>query len=134
MRKIKLIVVHCTATPAGRNVSASEIDSWHRARGFKSIGYHFVVELDGFIELGRPIEQIGAHAKGFNKCSIGVAYVGGLNAAGKPDDTRTDAQKKALQRLIAHLKAEFPEARVIGHRDISAKACPCFDAAKEYAS
>ena len=132
MRKINLIVVHCTATSAGRKVTAAEIDTWHKARGFKSIGYHFVVGLDGYIELGRPVGEPGAHAKWFNRYSIGVAYVGGLDGEGKAADTRTSEQKTALVRLLRHLKSRFPEARIVGHRDLAPKACPCFDAAKEY--
>jgi len=132
MRKINLIVVHCTATPAGRKVSAKDIDSWHRARGFNSIGYHFVIGLDGYLEFGRPIEEAGAHVKGLNRHSIGVAYVGGIGKDGKPADTRTDAQKKVMMRLLKYLKDEFPDARIVGHRDLAAKACPCFDATAEY--
>ena len=132
MRKITFIIVHCTATRAGKAFTAADIDRWHRARGFKKIGYHYVVGLDGYIELGRDLEEIGAHAKGINKCSIGVAYVGGLDSAGQPADTRTPEQKAALVRLLRHLKELFPEAVIIGHRDVAAKACPCFDAKSEY--
>lgn len=132
MRKINLIVVHCTATPAGRNVSAADVDRWHRQRGFRSIGYHFLVRLDGYIEAGRPLDEIGAHALGHNADSIGVAYAGGLDSAGRPADTRTPAQKQALQKLLQSLRKQFPNARIVGHNTLAAKACPCFNAEEEY--
>lgn len=134
MRKIDLIVVHCTATPAGRDVSVADIDAWHRRRGFDCIGYHYIVGLDGTVHPGRPVGKIGAHARGYNARSIGVAYVGGLDADGRPADTRTAAQRLALHCLLVSLVKRFPAARIIGHRDVAAKACPCFDATAEYAS
>lgn len=133
MRKITEIIVHCTATKAGREVSASEIDSWHRARGFRCIGYHYVVGLDGRITEGRPVGEIGAHCLGHNAGSIGVVYVGGLSAKdGSPADTRTPAQKEAMLNLISALLRRFPGATVHSHYEFAAKACPCFDAAAEY--
>ena len=134
MRKINLIVVHCTASPAGRHVSVADVDRLHRQRGFRSIGYHYLIDIDGKIEVGRPLEQIGAHAKGYNANSIGICYVGGLDRNGKPADTRTPAQKLSIINLLKSLKARFPAARIIGHRDVAAKACPCFDATSEYAA
>ncbi len=95
-RNITEIIVHCTATPAGRRVSVADIDSWHRQRGFNGIGYHYVVELDGHIAQGRPVHLAGAHCKGHNSNSIGVVYVGGLDADGRAADTRTAAQRNAL--------------------------------------
>ena len=133
MRKIDLIVVHCTATPAGRNVSAADIRAWHIARGFADIGYHYIIALDGTVEPGRDISIAGAHARGYNAHSVGVCYVGGLDASGNPADTRTAAQRQALLSVLRELKSRFPDARIIGHRDVAAKACPCFDATKEYA-
>lgn len=134
MRKINLVVVHCTATPYGREYSVDQIDAAHRARGFAGIGYHYLIGLDGTIRNGRPIQRVGAHAKGYNADSVGVAYVGGLARDGAPADTRTPAQRRALVALLRHLKDRFPDARIIGHRDVAAKACPCFDATREYAS
>ena len=128
------IVVHCTATPAGRDVTAADIANYHKLRGFADIGYHFIVRLDGTIEAGRPIELAGAHAKGYNARSIGVAYVGGLDNQSRPADTRTSAQRQALRQLLISLRCNFPGACIIGHRDVAAKACPCFDATTEYAS
>lgn len=139
MRKqTKFIVVHCTATLDGVDFRASDIDKWHKQRGFKAIGYHFVIDLDGTIEKGRDEVEIGAHVKDFNHCSIGVVYVGGLakNENGKivPADTRTAAQKQSLFKLLTELKKKYPGAEILGHRDFPmvAKACPCFDAKKEY--
>lgn len=132
-RAIDKIIIHCTATPEGRDVTAADVDRWHRQRGFRCIGYHFIIRLDGRIEPGRPVAEVGAHCSGHNAGSIGVAYVGGLDAAGNPCDTRTPAQRRALVELINELVKEYPRARVHGHRDFAAKACPCFDATKEYA-
>lgn len=138
-----MIVVHCTATEEGRDVGAAEIDIWHRRREFRmpdnipghlrSIGYHYVVRLDGTIETGRPEEAVGAHCRGYNSRSIGIVYAGGLDHGGKPKDTRTNLQKKALRRLIASLLEKYPDATVHGHREFAPKACPCFDARSEYA-
>lgn len=135
MRKINEIIVHCSATPAGKPYTVEDIDKWHRQRGFDGIGYHFVVYLDGSVHKGRSLEKVGAHCLGHNKNSIGVCYVGGLTADGKMiNDTRTLAQKLSLQRLLAELKAQFPDAEIHGRRDFAAKACPSFDATKEYKS
>ncbi len=128
------IILHCTATPASRNVTVADVDSWHRARGFKMIGYHYLVMLDGTVAAGRPEDMIGAHCKGHNSRSIGVCYVGGLDVRGNAADTRTPGQRRALRELIADLMERYPSATVHGHREFAAKACPCFDAAAEYSS
>lgn len=133
MRKINEIIVHCAATPEGKNFKAADIDRWHRERKMKCIGYHYVVDLDGTVEPGRPESEIGAHCLGHNQYSIGVCYVGGLAADGKtPKDTRTAAQKEALLALLNKLRAKYPNASIHGHRDFAAKACPSFDATTEY--
>lgn len=133
MRKIDEIIVHCTATPEGRDVTVEQIDRLHRQRGFRCIGYHYVVDLKGGIHNGRPIEETGAHCTGHNSRSIGVVYVGGLARDCKtPMDTRTPQQRASLVSLITLLKRQYPGASVHGHREFAAKACPCFDAAKEY--
>lgn len=135
MRKINEIIVHCAATPEGKNFKAADIDRWHRERKMKCIGYHYVVDLDGTVEPGRPESEIGAHCLGHNQYSIGVCYVGGLAADGKtPKDTRTAAQKEALLALLNKLRAKYPNASIHGHRDFAAKACPSFDATREYKS
>ena len=133
MRNINLIIVHCSATPEGRDVSVADIDRWHRERGFDGIGYHYVVYIDGSVHEGRPLNKVGAHCKGHNAHSIGICYVGGVDLNGKPKDTRTLAQKDALVNLLMRLKRRFPKAVIRGHRDFAAKACPSFDATKEYA-
>lgn len=133
MRKINEIIVHCAATPEGKNFKAADIDRWHRERKMKCIGYHYVVDLDGTVEPGRPESEIGAHCLGHNQNSIGVCYVGGLDADGRtPKDTRTAAQKEALLALLKKLRAKYPKASIHGHRDFAAKACPSFDATTEY--
>lgn len=134
MRTINEIIVHCSDTPEGRNDKAEDIRRWHvNGNGWSDIGYHYVVDLDGTIELGRPIELAGAHATGHNANSVGVCYVGGRDAQTKgAKDTRTDAQKVSLRVLLQHLRARFPEARIIGHCNVSHKPCPCFDAKNEY--
>lgn len=130
-RYINDIIVHCTATRAGREVSRAEVDAWHRARGFRIIGYHYLIHLDGAVERGRPISQAGAHCLGHNAHSVGICYVGGLGTDGQPCDTRTKAQKAALLKLVCKLVKMY-RCDVHGHRDYAAKACPCFDAHAEY--
>lgn len=126
MRKINDIIVHCTATRAGVNYTASDIRRWHVEKGWSDIGYHYVIDLDGTLELGRPVEQVGAHCYGHNENSIGVVYVGGLNEKGEPADTRTEAQRVTLKATVKHLAAVY-NAEIHGHCDYSAKSCPCFD-------
>jgi len=137
MRQINKIIVHCTATPEGRDVSVDEIRRWHvDERGWSDIGYHWIITLSGSIEKGRPESKSGAHAKGFNKNSIGVVYVGGVDSEMKPKDTRTKGQKETLRCLLEDLKERYPNAEIIGHRDLpnTNKSCPSFDAKNEYAN
>ncbi len=134
MRPVNLLVWHCTATPEGREVSVETIRSWHRARGFNDVGYHFIVHLDGTVSKGRPVEQAGAHVQGFNIGSIGCAYVGGVDAdnVNKAEDTRTEAQKAAMLKLTRDLVKKFPGIdRIAGHNEFSAKACPSFDVRRD---
>lgn len=127
------IIIHCSATFPGQDVGATEIDRWHRQRGFDGIGYHYVVRLDGTIEEGRPYHREGAHALGWNKRAVGICYIGGLDNRKRPCDTRTIQQREALKTLILRLKEEHPGlVRILGHRDVARKACPCFDAKAEY--
>ena len=150
MRKIDEIIIHCSDSPEGRNDKAEDIRRWHKQRGFNDIGYHYVIDLDGTIEQGRPIEQAGAHCTGHNRNSIGICYIGGaywrdgVNAKGKPikgkdgkavlipKDTRTLLQRIAMKELVAQLLGMFPEATVHGHREFANKACPCFDVQAEF--
>lgn len=128
MREIDDIIIHCTATPAGRPHTVEDVRQWHRQRGWQDIGYHYLVYLDGSIHRGRPEEQEGAHCYGHNAHSIGVAYVGGLSQDGKtPEDTRTPAQRDGLLRLVRNLKSRYPDAGVHGHNEYAAKAGPCYD-------
>ena len=136
MRTITLIVIHCSAVRPDQLSSAAQIDTWHRKdRHYKfGIGYHYVIRRNGDIEPGRPEWLIGAHCLNHNKYSIGVCYEGGLNARGQPEDTRTAEQKAAMLRLLQQLHQRYPRAVIVGHRDLTHdRACPCFDAAREYA-
>ena len=133
MRTIKEIIIHCADTPEGRDNKAADIDRWHKQRGFDCIGYHYVIDLDGTIEAGRDTECIGAHCKGHNTNSIGICYIGGADRDTlKPKDTRTESQKASLLLLLKYLRQRYPKAKIYGHRDFSDKACPSFDAKKEY--
>lgn len=146
-REVTDVVIHCSDTIEGRNFYAHDIDLWHKQRGFRKIGYHFVIDLDGTIEKGRPLREAGAHVKDYNKCSIGICYIGGLDQNKKAKDTRTDEQKDALEFLLKELVSAFPTVnKIAGHRDYSPdkngngiidkyerlKECPCFDAIPEY--
>ncbi len=139
MRVINKIIIHCAATPEGKDYTVEQIRQWHttpkpKGNGWKDIGYHFVIYRDGSIHPGRPIEQIGAHTSGYNANSIGICYIGGCAKDGKtPKDTRTEAQRSALVRLVAELCAKFPGATVHGHNEFANKACPSFNVQKEFA-
>lgn len=134
-RNIKEIIVHCSATPEGKDYTVDQIRKWHLARNFSDIGYHYVIYRDGSLHEGRSVDIAGAHCYGHNTISIGVCYVGGCEADGvTPKDTRTDAQKKALLDLLRKLKKLYPKASIHSHKDFANKACPSFDATKEYAN
>lgn len=133
MRTVTLLVVHCSAVRPGQRSSARDIARWHKAQGWKSIGYHFIVRRDGTVEMGRALEEIGAHCQGHNRHSVGICYEGGLDENGKPADTRTPAQRLALRQLLEQLHGQFPKALIVGHHDLDPmKVCPCFDAVTEY--
>lgn len=133
-RVINRIIVHCAATPEGKAFTIDDVRRWHKAQGWSDVGYHYVIHLDGSVHAGRAESVTGAHTTGQNVNSIGVCYIGGLAADGKtPKDTRTPAQKAALLKLLRELKGRYPGARVYGHRDFAAKACPSFDAKSEFA-
>lgn len=133
MRSIAFIIVHCTATAEGRNFTIDDVTRWHQALGWKTVGYHYLVLVDGTIQRGRPEEMVGAHCKNRNQHSIGICYVGGLSEDGHPKDTRTRAQQRALLQLIRELKQKYPRALIVGHNVFNPqKSCPCFDAAEEY--
>ena len=133
-RMINEIIIHCTATPEGRDYTVDDIRRWHKARGFSDVGYHYVIYRNGHIMDGRDVDLVGAHCAGHNTNSIGVCYVGGMDAANKnPKDTRTLAQKATLLSLLMDLRKLYPRARIRSHRDFANKACPSFDATNEYA-
>jgi N-acetylmuramoyl-L-alanine amidase len=139
-RRINSIIVHCSATPEGRDYTVEQIKKDHKEQGWSDIGYHYVIYRDGSIHEGRNVDIIGAHCEGYNSNSIGVCYIGGLE--NKPNveykklkakDTRTEAQKRALIELLSKLKKYYPEAKIYGHHDFNkGKDCPSFDAKNEY--
>ena len=129
-REINSIIIHCSATPEGRDVTSAEINRWHIERGWSGIGYHYVIRLDGTVEKGRDEQKQGAHASRHNANSIGVCYIGGMNASyTQPKDTRTKEQNAALVKLVFELKAKYniKNENIIGHNEVSAKACPSFN-------
>lgn len=133
MRKITEIIIHCTATPRGQHVTVEQIRACHMMQnGWNDIGYHHVVYLDGTIHPGRPETIAGAHCLGHNSQSVGVAYVGGVEADGRPADTRTPEQKRSLKMLVGSLLEKYPGATVHGHNEFAAKACPSFNVAAEF--
>lgn len=133
MRTIKYIAVHCTATSPTASISAIQ-SYWKNQLGWKMPGYHFIIKADGEVVNLLPIDQVSNGVKGYNSLSINISYVGGVNAKIEPLDTRTAAQKVAMLKLLKELKQKFPTAVIQGHRDFPnvAKACPSFDAKKEY--
>jgi N-acetylmuramoyl-L-alanine amidase len=135
LSNINTIILHCSATPEGREVLVTDIDRWHRKRGWDMIGYHYFIDLEGVIWKGRELEQIGAHAKGNNFSSVGICYAGGMDADNKkPKDTLTSDQQDSMSNLIMGLGTVLQQPlKVIGHNDISNKACPSFDVRQKFA-
>lgn len=128
---IKEIIIHCSATPEHRDYHAADIDRWHRKRGWRCIGYNYVIDLDGTIESGRVVGTEGAHTVGHNKQSIGICYIGGLDFTGThAKDTRTFEQEQAMYKLCCELVAKYPQAKLSGHNQWAKKACPSFDVPK----
>ncbi len=132
MRRIDKIIIHSSATPPSMDIGAEEIDKWHKDRGFRCIGYHFVIRRNGVLERGRDVGETGAHARGSNINSIGICWVGGVNYNGsKPEDNRTLKQKDSMIKLISAIVLLF-DVKILGHRNVSNTKCPSFDAKKEY--
>ena len=142
MSRLQYLVVHCTATPAGREVSASDIRRWHTSpppagRGWKQVGYTDLFHLDGRVE--RLVDnnedaevdpwEVTNGVKGYNGISRHIVYAGGCDAAMKPKDTRTPAQREAMRGYVLDFHARHPEVRIVGHNQLAAKACPSFDVA-----
>ena len=107
-REVRLLVIHCSATRCDRAFPVEALRAAHLARGFTDIGYHFYITRDGALHPCRPIRQIGAHALGWNRHSIGICYEGGLDPQGHPADTRTWAQKCTLLALLRQLRLDYP--------------------------
>lgn len=129
---LKYITIHCSATSPEQNIAASHIRSWHQAKGWRDIGYHWVITRDGELQAGRPMAQQGAHVRGHNKSNIGICLIGGVNTQQQPECNYTEAQWCTLRQLIKHLQHRYPiaDAHILGHRDWPTgqhKACPCFD-------
>lgn len=132
MRRITEIIIHCSATPEGKDFTVEDIRRWHLARKFADIGYHYVIYRDGSVHKGRDENIAGAHCLGHNANSIGICYIGGVAKDGKtPKDTRTPQQKTALRQLVNQLKFYYPHATVHGHNEFSSKACPSFNVQTE---
>lgn len=130
----ELIIIHCSATKPDMDIGADWIRAEHKKQGWSDIGYHTVIRRNGKVEGGRTLNEIGAHAKGHNSKSVGICMVGGIDAKGKPDCNFTEAQWDSLASEVSDMLDIFPNAKVIGHRDVSDKACPCFDAAAWWSS
>ena len=132
-----MLIIHCSAVMPDQTSSAAQIDTWHRRDNHWKfgIGYHYVIRRDGAIEPGRPEWMVGAHCKNHNAHSIGICYEGGLNIRGQPDDTRTEAQKVSMRRLLEDLHQRYPRAIIVGHNDLNPhKDCPGYkNVAHEYA-
>ena len=133
MREINKIIIHCTATREGQDISVDTIRKWHvEDNGWSDIGYHFFIDINGNLHEGRDITRKGAHTLGENDDSIGIAYAGGVSDDLAWKDTRNKEQKETLLFLLTYLKTLFPKVEIYGHRDFSAKECPSFDAREEY--
>lgn len=149
MAKLKYLVIHCTATPPGREVSGDEIRRWHTAplwkggRGWKQVGYTDMIHLDGRVErlVGNNEDamvdpwEVTNGAAGYNSVSRHVVYVGGVASDGKtPKDTRTPEQQIALEAYVESFHSRFPDVKIVGHNELAAKACPSFDVKEWLAS
>ena len=124
MRKIDLIVIHCTASRPDQHITMEQLDQMHKARGWKCCGYHYYITRDGQLHFGRPEEMVGAHARHYNAHSIGICYEGGLDEKGRAADTRTPAQKLTLHSLLIALKADYPNAEIVGHCELPEQRMP----------
>lgn len=129
-QSVRYLVLHCSSTPCNQDYTAAQMLRDHKARGFRTIGYHFYIRKDGSVSQHRKLQEVGAHCRPFNRCSIGICYEGGLDEQGRPADTRTVRQTEQLLLLFMKLLKLFPHAMIVGHRDLSGttpKDCPCLD-------
>ena len=139
MRDLNRIILHCSATKEGRDYAVETIRKWHtdpkpKGRGWSDIGYHWVIRIDGSIEVGRPLEKSGAHTKGHNKDSVGVCYIGGCDGGGKPKDTMNPEQEKAWRMIVLSLRTLYGDHITIhGHNEFANKACPSFTVKEKFA-
>ena len=132
---VRWLVVHCSATREDRDYTVEQMLRDHKARGFRTIGYHFYIRKNGEVTQHRHLLEVGAHCKPYNRCSIGICYEGGLDSKGNPKDTRTKEQREQLILLLMKLKKLFPNALVRGHSEMQGatpKSCPCFNASSEF--
>jgi N-acetylmuramoyl-L-alanine amidase len=128
MRNIKYIVVHCTATPADQKIENIKW-YWREIKKWKAPGYHYIIKKDGTVVRLQDEEKIANGVAGYNEVSVHISYIGGIDASGKPFDTRTKAQQESLFDMIMELSEKYPKAEILGHRDFPGvkKACPSFD-------
>ena len=133
LKQVSLLIVHCSATRCDRPFSVESLIATGEAR-FGQVSYHYYVRRNGDVVPLLPESVQGVHARHYNYCSLGICYEGGLDEMGRAVDTRTPAQKASLYQLLKNLRADYPDARIVGHRELPhvAKACPCFDASSEY--
>ena len=134
MRDINRIIIHCSATPEGRDIDAATIRDWHvNGNGWSDIGYHYVIKLNGEIESGRPLDIAGAHVKGHNADSIGICYIGGADEDMNPKDTLLECQEESLRELIFSLRMVWDKHLTIhGHNEYASKACPSFKVSEKF--
>jgi N-acetylmuramoyl-L-alanine amidase len=132
MRDISKIILHCSATPGGRDVTVDDIRRWHLANGWDDIGYHFCIYADGSIHRGRDLDKSGAHTYGHNRNSIGICYIGGVDKDMNPTDTMTEMQDIAVIELVKSLRLIFGHLSLHGHNEFSSKSCPSFDVQDKY--
>jgi len=132
MRDINKIILHCSATPEGRDVKVDDIRRWHLANGWDDIGYHFCVYADGSIHRGRDLDKSGAHTYGHNRSSIGICYIGGVDKEMNAKDTMTEMQDIAVLELVKSLRLIFGKLSLHGHNEFSSKSCPSFDVQDKY--
>lgn len=128
MRSIKYIVIHCTATQPEAKVSSIQ-NYWRNTLGWKSPGYHYIIEADGNVKQLADVSMVTNGVAGYNANSIHISYIGGIDRTGRPKDTRTDAQIEAMRQLVLVMQRKYPQAIIQGHRDFPnvRKACPSFD-------